>query len=126
MPTITETTSGTFRARVRIKGYPSTSRTFWRRRDASDWARRIEDEMVRGVYRLGKQAGHPAKKAKGRVGAMSFRMRKLRPERPIVPAQRPKAHDRRIRPVIDDAGHTIRSIKKTASLSWSSNFLEPR
>lgn len=50
MATIVPTPSGTYKALVRIKGWPTTSKTFRLKRDAVDWARRTEDEMVRGVY----------------------------------------------------------------------------
>ena len=35
---------------VRKRGWPTTIKTFRTKRDAQDWARRTEDEMVRGVY----------------------------------------------------------------------------
>ncbi len=35
---------------IRKRGWPTTIKTFRTKRDAQDWARRIEDEMVRGVY----------------------------------------------------------------------------
>jgi integrase len=50
MATIVQTPSGTYKALVRMKGWPTTSKTFRLKRDAVDWARRTEDEMVRGVY----------------------------------------------------------------------------
>lgn len=50
MATIVPTPSGTYKALVRMKGWPTTSKTFRLKRDAVDWARRTEDEMVRGVY----------------------------------------------------------------------------
>lgn len=50
MATIVPTPSGTHKALVRMKGWPTVSKTFRLKRDAIDWARRIEDEMVRGVY----------------------------------------------------------------------------
>jgi len=50
MATIVSTPSGTHKALVRMKGWPTVSKTFRLKRDAIDWARRIEDEMVRGVY----------------------------------------------------------------------------
>ena len=52
MAYIRMTPSRRFTARVRVKGYPSISRTFRTRRDAWDWARFIEDDMVRGVYQI--------------------------------------------------------------------------
>ena len=50
MPTIVKTPSGTWKAVIRKTGWPSTIKTFRIKRDAEDWARRTEDEMVRGVY----------------------------------------------------------------------------
>lgn len=50
MATISKTPEGTWRALVRKKGWPCTSKNFRTKRDAQDWARRIEDEMVRGAY----------------------------------------------------------------------------
>jgi len=50
MPTIVKTPSGTWKAVVRKTGWPTTAKTFRVKRDAVDWARRLEDEMVRGVY----------------------------------------------------------------------------
>jgi hypothetical protein len=50
MATIVLTPSGTYKALVRMRGWPTTSKTFRLKRDAVDWARRTEDEMVRGVY----------------------------------------------------------------------------
>ncbi|BEU66003.1 site-specific integrase [Ralstonia pseudosolanacearum] len=42
--------SGNWKAIVRKNGWPTTIKTFRTKRDAEDWARRTEDEMVRGVY----------------------------------------------------------------------------
>lgn len=50
MATIAKTPSGTWKAIVRKTGWPATIKTFRLKRDAEDWARRIEDEMVRGVF----------------------------------------------------------------------------
>ena len=50
MATITKTPSSTWKAIVRKRGWPTTIKTFRTKRDAQDWARRTEDEMVRGVY----------------------------------------------------------------------------
>lgn len=50
MATIVKTPSGTWKALIRKRGWPTTSKTFRTKRDAEDWARRTEDEMVRGVY----------------------------------------------------------------------------
>lgn len=50
MATIVKTPSGTWKAIIRKIGWPTTAKTFRTKRDAEDWARRTEDEMVRGVY----------------------------------------------------------------------------
>lgn len=50
MATIVKTPSGTWKAVIRRKGWPTTAKTFRVKRDAEDWARRAEDEMIRGVY----------------------------------------------------------------------------
>ena len=48
--TITKTPSNTWKALVRKRGWPATIKTFRTKQDAKDWARRVEDEMVRGAY----------------------------------------------------------------------------
>ena len=50
MATITKTPSNTWKAVIRKRGWPATIKTFRTKRDAADWARRTEDEMVRSVY----------------------------------------------------------------------------
>jgi integrase len=50
MATITKNTAGNWKAIVRKTGWPTTIKTFRTKRDAQDWARRVEDEMVRCVY----------------------------------------------------------------------------
>ncbi|MBP6902269.1 MAG: site-specific integrase [Burkholderiaceae bacterium] len=50
MPTIVKTPSGTWKAVIRKTGFPTTVKTFRLKRDAEDWARRTEDEMVRGLF----------------------------------------------------------------------------
>ncbi len=50
MAVITRTPSRTWKAVIRKRGWPTTIKTFRTKRDAQDWARRTEDEMVRGVY----------------------------------------------------------------------------
>ena len=35
---------------IRKTGWPTTIKTFRLKKDAEDWARRTEDEMVRGVF----------------------------------------------------------------------------
>ncbi|MGE5652497.1 MAG: site-specific integrase [Bacillota bacterium] len=50
MATIVKTSSGTWKAVIRKTGWPTTIKTFRLKKDAEDWARRTEDEMVRGVF----------------------------------------------------------------------------
>ncbi|MBP1126464.1 hypothetical protein JOE32_002931 [Pseudomonas sp. PvP025] len=50
MATLVKTPSGTWKAVIRKIGWPTASKTFRTKRDAEDWSRRTEDEMVRGVY----------------------------------------------------------------------------
>lgn len=50
MATITKTPSNTWKAVIRKRGWPTTVKTFRTKRDAQDWARRTEDDMVRGAY----------------------------------------------------------------------------
>ena len=50
MPTIVKTPSGTWKAVIRKSGFPTSIKTFRLKRDAEDWARTTEDEMVRGLY----------------------------------------------------------------------------
>lgn len=50
MATIVKTPSGTWKAVIRKTGFPTTIKTFRLKRDAEDWSRRTEDEMVRGMY----------------------------------------------------------------------------
>ena len=50
MATIVKTPSGIWKALIRKTGWPATAKTFRTKRDAEDWARRTENEMVRGMY----------------------------------------------------------------------------
>ncbi len=50
MATLVKTPSGTWKAIVRKTGWPQVIKTFRTKRDGEDWSRRVEDEMVRGVY----------------------------------------------------------------------------
>jgi hypothetical protein len=50
MATIVKTPSATWKAVIRKSGWPTTVKTFRTKRDAEDWSRRTEDEMVRGAY----------------------------------------------------------------------------
>ncbi|MDQ2840836.1 MAG: site-specific integrase [Acidobacteriota bacterium] len=50
MATIVKTPSATWKAVIRKTGWPTVAKTFRTKRDAEDWSRRTEDEMVRGAY----------------------------------------------------------------------------
>lgn len=50
MATIRKTPAGTWKAVICKREWPTSIKTFRTKRDAEDWARRAEDEMVRGVY----------------------------------------------------------------------------
>ncbi|MCP5152456.1 MAG: site-specific integrase, partial [Chromatiales bacterium] len=50
MATLTRTQNGNWKALIRRRGWPATIRTFRTKRDAEDWARTVEDEIVRGVF----------------------------------------------------------------------------
>lgn len=50
MAVITKNSAGNWKAIIRKKGWPTATKTFRIKMDAQDWARRVEDEMVRGVY----------------------------------------------------------------------------
>jgi hypothetical protein len=50
MATIVKTPAGNWKAIIRITGHPLTTKTFRIKRDATNWARTTEDEIVRGIY----------------------------------------------------------------------------
>lgn len=50
MATVNQMKTGSWKAVIRKAGWPTKSKTFRVERDATDWARRTEDEMVRGVF----------------------------------------------------------------------------
>ncbi len=50
LATIIKTPAGSWKGVVRKSGWPIKTKTFRVKRDATDWARRVEDEMVRGVF----------------------------------------------------------------------------
>lgn len=50
MATFVKTPSGKWKAMVRLQGWPATIKTFRTKKDATDWARNTEDEMVQGVF----------------------------------------------------------------------------
>jgi integrase len=50
MATLVKTPSGKWKAIIRRAGWPMTVKTFRTQRDAGDWARRTEDDMVRGAF----------------------------------------------------------------------------
>lgn len=50
MATIVKTDSGTWKALIRRKGWPTVTKTFRVKRDAQNWGRTTEDEIIRGLY----------------------------------------------------------------------------
>lgn len=50
MATIYQTPAKTWKAVIRMSGWPQQIKTFRTKRDAQDWARNVEDEMTRGVF----------------------------------------------------------------------------
>ena len=50
MAAFVKTKNKHWKAMIRKVGWPTQSKTFRTKRDAEDWARNTEDEMVRGVY----------------------------------------------------------------------------
>lgn len=50
MATLVKTPAGKWKVVIRKSGFPTTSKIFRTKRNAEDWARRAEDEMVRGIY----------------------------------------------------------------------------
>jgi integrase len=50
MATFTKTPAGSWKAEIRLKGWPRVNKTFRTKRDAQDWARAKEDEMVQGSF----------------------------------------------------------------------------
>ena len=50
MATFVKTTHGKWKAIVRRRGWPTLCRTFRLKRDAQDWARHTEDEVLRGIH----------------------------------------------------------------------------
>jgi hypothetical protein len=50
MAAIAKTPSGTWKAIIRKRGWPTAIQTFRTKRDAQGWSWRTEDEMVRGIY----------------------------------------------------------------------------
>jgi integrase len=50
MATLVKTRLGRWKAVIRKTGWPIASKTFRVKRDAEDWARNTEDDMVRGVF----------------------------------------------------------------------------
>ncbi len=50
MATLVETRIGRWKAVIRRAGWPTAAKTFRTKRDAGDWSRAAEDDMVRGVF----------------------------------------------------------------------------
>jgi integrase len=48
--TLVKTAQGKWKSVIRRRGWPTVAKTFRTKRDAQDWGRATEDEMVRGVF----------------------------------------------------------------------------
>jgi len=48
--TFVKLSSGNWKAVIRKQGWPTVTKTFRTKRDAEDWARTTEDEIVRGIF----------------------------------------------------------------------------
>ena len=48
--TLVKTPKGRWKSVIRRRGWPTVAKTFGTKRDAQDWGRATEDEMVRGVF----------------------------------------------------------------------------
>lgn len=83
MATIVKTPSGTWKAMIRKSGWPANTKTFRTKRDAEDWSRRTEDEMVRGVF----IQRTPSEK-------MTIETAMLRYVKEVVPTKKPSTQQR--------------------------------
>ena len=83
MATIVKTPSGTWKAMIRKNGWPTSTKTFRTKRDAEDWSRRTEDEMVRGVF----IQRTPSEK-------MTIEIAMLRYVKEVVPTKKPSTQQR--------------------------------
>jgi len=50
MASFSKNKSGNWKAEIRRKEWPKVYKTFRTKRDAEDWARATEDEIIRGIY----------------------------------------------------------------------------
>jgi len=50
LATIVKTPSGKWKAVIRKLSWPTKCKTFRLKRDATDWARQVETQMVRDLY----------------------------------------------------------------------------
>lgn len=97
MATVIKTKSGTWRALIRKKGFGKpVTKTFRLKRDAEDWARRIEDEMVRGAF---------VQRAPAERTTVEAALKRYLTE--VTPSKRPQSQlgeQRRARPLIKHLG----------------------
>lgn len=97
MATIVKTPSGTWKAMIRKNGWPTSTKTFRTKRDAEDWSRRTEDEMVRGVF----IERTPSEK-------MTIKTAMLRYVKEVVPTKKPSTQQReatRVKQLLSHFGH---------------------
>jgi len=94
--TITKNASSNWKAFVRKSGWPAAIKTFRTKRDAEDWARRVEDEMVRGVY----IDRTPSERATLRTALMRY-LAEVSPTKDIGAAEREEST---AKPILDTLG----------------------
>lgn len=86
MPTIVKTPSATWKAVIRMTGFPTCIKTFRLKKDAEDWARRVEDEMVRGLF-----------VQRGPSERLTFEKAMARYLADVTPTKRPETQSREIK-----------------------------
>lgn len=86
MPTIVKTPSATWKAVIRMTGFPTSIKTFRLKKDAEDWARRVEDEMVRGLF-----------VQRGPSERLTFEKAMARYLADVTPTKRPETQSREIK-----------------------------
>ena len=82
---------------LRKNGWPTNTKTFRTKRDAEDWSRRTEDEMVRGVF----IQRTPSEK-------MTIETAMLRYVKEVVPTKKPSTQKReatRVKQLLSHFGH---------------------
>ena len=88
---------------IRKNGWPTSTKTFRTKRDAEDWSRRTEDEMVRGVF----IQRTPSEK-------MTIETAMFRYVKEVVPTKKPSTQKReatRVKQLLSYFGHLSNSVQ---------------